>query len=53
VIGQKHPYEGKKAFSKGRKPGLFVNFGQLPDPDPDPGRLKQCGSEPGSAAQAL
>ncbi len=45
MIGQKHTY---KAFSKGRKPGLFVNFDQLPcswiriripnmHPDPDPG----------------
>jgi hypothetical protein len=27
---KKHTYEGTKAFLKGRKPGLFVNFGQYP-----------------------
>jgi hypothetical protein len=47
VMGKKHRYEGTKAFLKGRKPGLFVNFGKFPyywigicipnkDPDPDP-----------------
>ncbi len=30
VRGQKRTYEGTKAFLKGRKPGLFVNFGQFP-----------------------
>jgi hypothetical protein len=28
--------EGTKTPLKGRKPGLFVNFGQLPDPNPNP-----------------
>jgi hypothetical protein len=49
------PYEGTKAFSKGKKPGLFVNFGQFPCSwiririritytDPDAGQPNQCGS---------
>jgi hypothetical protein len=29
----KHTYEGTEAFLKGRKPGLFVNFSLLLDPD--------------------
>ncbi len=28
-IRSKHTYEGSKDFSKGKKPGLFVNFGQF------------------------
>jgi hypothetical protein len=49
-----HPnfYEGTKAFLKGRKPDLFVNFGQLPcswirthipNTDPDPRQQNECG----------
>ncbi len=48
----KHTYAGKKAFLKGWKSGLFVNFNQFPcswiwiripnrDPDPAPGELIQ------------
>ncbi len=55
VRGQKHSYEGTKAFLKGRKPGLFVNFCQLtcswiririPNtyPDPNPRQPNECGS---------
>ncbi len=40
----KHTYEGTKAFLKGRKPGLFVNFGQFHAQGPDPGQPNQCGS---------
>ncbi len=56
----KHTYEGTKDILKGRKPGLFVNFGQFTiffyilldpdpqipnmDPDPDSGQPNQCGS---------
>jgi hypothetical protein len=50
---RKHTYEGTKAFLKGRKPGLFVNFSQFPcfwiqirisNADPDPRQLNKCGS---------
>ncbi len=48
----KHTYEGTEACLKGRKAGLFVNFGQFPwswiririDPDPDPRQQIECGS---------
>ncbi len=54
VTSQKHTYEGAKAFLKGRKPCLLVNFCKFPcswirihipntDPDPDPGQPNQCG----------
>jgi hypothetical protein len=45
--------KGAEAFLKGRKPGLFVNFGQfpffwilirIPNTDPDKGQLNECGS---------
>jgi hypothetical protein len=29
----KHTFVGAKAILKGWKSGLFVNFGQFPDPD--------------------
>jgi hypothetical protein len=29
---KKHTYEGIKAFLKGRKPGLLLNFNHFPDP---------------------
>ncbi len=50
---KKHSYEGTKAFLKGRKPGLFVSFGQFPcsfiririsNTDPDPRQHNECGS---------
>jgi hypothetical protein len=55
----KKTYEGSKAFLKGRKPGLFVNFGQfcpwiririripipIPNTDPDPRQPNKCGSK--------
>jgi hypothetical protein len=52
LIGQKHAFEGTKAFLKGRKPDFFVNFGQFswtwirirnPSTDPDTGQPNQCG----------
>ncbi len=43
VIGQKHTYEGTKAFLKGRKPGQFWSIFMLKDPDPH----SQCGSGSG------
>jgi hypothetical protein len=51
VKGQKHNYEAE-VFLKGRKPGLFVNFGQfpsswfgirIPNTDPDPRHPNDCG----------
>ncbi len=49
--GKKHTYEATKAFLKGRKPGLFINFGQfpcsrirIPNFDPDPGHPNEAGS---------
>ncbi len=50
VIGQRTYSEGTKALLKGRKPGLFVNFGQftcswirirIPNTDPDPRQPKK------------
>jgi len=54
---QKHNYEGTKAFLKGRKPGLFVNYGQFSwswirirvripcmDPEPNSGQPNNWGS---------
>ncbi len=47
-MSKKHTYEGTKAFLKGKKPGVFVNFGKfrcswiqilIPNTDPDPGQL--------------
>jgi hypothetical protein len=44
---KKHTYESTKAFLKGRKPGKFENFGQIPrswiricipNTEPDPGQ---------------
>jgi hypothetical protein len=55
VINHTTIYEGKKAFLKDRKPGLFVTFDKFPCPwirifipninsDPGPGQPNQCGS---------
>jgi hypothetical protein len=47
------PTKVQKPFFKGRKPGLFVNFGQfpcswirirIPNTDPDPRQPNDCGS---------
>ncbi len=54
VVGQKHTYEVRKAYLKGRNPGLFVNFCQfrcswirirIPNTDSvsDPGQTNKCG----------
>ncbi len=46
---KKHAYKGTKAFFKGKKIGVFLNFGQfpwswirirIPNADPDPGAAK-------------
>ncbi len=53
---KKHAYEGTKAFLRGMKPGLIVNFGQfpfswiririrIPNTEPDPRQPNECQSE--------